>query len=165
VARTLEREWNDRLAELERRERDATHRPRLANRLVDPEERRRVLALAQDLPKVWQATTTLQADRKQLVSYLIKDVTLSREETVIRVAIRWQTEACTVLEAPRPRRVYELRRTDPMVVARVRALAPEHTDRQIAALLDREGLRSGTEGAFTAARVQWIRYKHSIKSG
>jgi hypothetical protein len=47
VARTLEREWNDRLAELERMERDATHRPRLANWLADPEERQRVPALAQ----------------------------------------------------------------------------------------------------------------------
>jgi hypothetical protein len=165
VVRSLEREWNDRLAELERMERDATLHPRLANRLVDPEERRRVLALAQDLPKVWHAVTTLQTDRKQFLSYLIKDVTLSREDTVIRVAIRWQTEACTMLEVPRPRRVYERRRTDPRVVARVRVLASEHTDRQIAALLDREGLRSGSEGAFTAARVQWIRYKHSIKSG
>ena len=52
-----------------------------------------------------------------------------------------------------------------MVIARVRALASEHTDRQIAALLDQEGLRSGTEGMFTAEKVQWIRYKHSIKSG
>jgi DNA invertase Pin-like site-specific DNA recombinase len=165
VARTLEREWNERLAEIERLERDATLRPPLANRLVHPEERRRVLALAQDLSKVWHAPTTLQTDRKQLLGYLIKDVTLCRGDTTIRVAIRWQTEACTVLEVPRPRRTYEVRRTDPVVVARVRALAAEHTDRQIAALLDQEGLRSGTEGSFTAGKVQWIRYKHSIPSG
>ena len=165
VARTLEREWNERLAEIERMERDATLRPPLANRLVDPEERRRVLALAQDLSKVWHAPTTLQTDRKQLLGYLIKDVTLCRGDTTIQVAIRWQTEACTVLEVPRPKLTYEVRRTDPVVVARVRALAPEHTDRQIAALLDQEGLRSGTRGSFTADKVQWIRYKHSIPSG
>src|SRR6478752_4578835 len=39
VARTLEREWNERLAEIERMERDATLRPQLASRLVDPQER------------------------------------------------------------------------------------------------------------------------------
>ena len=165
VARTLEREWNEKLAEIERLERDATLRPPLASRLVDPEERRRVLALAQDLSKVWHAPTTLQTDRKQLLGYLIKDVTLCRGETTIQVAIRWQTEACTVLEIPRPKRAYEVRRTDPVVVARVRALAPEHTDRQIAALLDQEGLRSGHRGSFTANKVQWIRYKHSISGG
>ena len=165
VARTLEREWNERLAEIERMERDATLRPPLANWLVHPDERRRVLALAQDLSKVWHAPTTLQTDRKQLLGYLIKDVTLCRGDTTIQVAIRWQTEACTVLEVPRPKLTYEVRRTDPVVVARVRALAPEHTDRQIATLLDKEGFRSGTRGSFTANKVQWIRYAHSIPSG
>jgi DNA invertase Pin-like site-specific DNA recombinase len=165
VARTLEREWNERLADIERMERDATLRPHLASRLVDPEERCRVLALVQDLSKVWHAPTTPQTARKQLLGYLIKDVTLCRGDKTIRVAIRWQTEACTVLEVARPQRSYEVRRTDPAVVARVRALASEHSDHQIAALLDQEGLRSGTKGAFTADKVQWIRYKHSIKSG
>jgi len=165
VARTLEREWNERLAEIERMERDTALRPPLASRLVHPEEQRRILALAQDLSKVWHAPTTPQTARKQLLGYLIKDVTLCRGDTTIQVAIRWQTEACTVLEVPRPKRSYEVRRTDPAVVARVRVLAPEHTDSQIAALLDKEGFRSGTQGSLTAKKVQWIRHVHSIPSG
>jgi DNA invertase Pin-like site-specific DNA recombinase len=165
VGRTLEREWNEKLAEIEHLERDAALRPPLSARLVHPEERRRILALAQDLPALWQAPTTRQNDRKQLLGYLIKDVTLCRGETTIDVAIRWQTEACTALEVPRPRRSYEVRRTDPVVVDRVRALAPGHTDRQIATLLNQEGLRSGTCGPFTADKVQWIRYAHAIPSG
>jgi DNA invertase Pin-like site-specific DNA recombinase len=165
VGRTLEREWNEKLAEIERLERDAALRPPLSARLVDPAEQRRILALAQDLPALWQAPTTLQAERKQLLGYLIKDVTLCRGETTIQVAIRWQTEACTTLEVPRPVRAYEARRTDPAIVARVRALAPGHTDRTIATLLDQEGFRSGTRASFTADKVQWIRYVHSIPSG
>jgi DNA invertase Pin-like site-specific DNA recombinase len=164
VARTLEREWNERLAEIERMERDATLHPRLASRLVDPEGRRRVLALSQDLSKVWHAPTTPQTARKQLLGYLIKDVTLSRGETIVQVAIRWQTEACTVLEVLRPKRSYEVRRTDPVVVARVRVLASEHTDRQIAALLDQEGFRSGTGCRFTQNIVKQLRCTYSIVS-
>jgi DNA invertase Pin-like site-specific DNA recombinase len=165
VGRTLEREWDEKLAEVERLERDAALRPPLAARLVLPDERRRILALAQDLPTIWHAPTTGHADRKRLLGYLIKDVTLSRDGTTIQVAVRWQTEACTVLEVPRPKRSCEERRTDPAVVARVRGLAPEHTDRQIAALLNQEGLRSGTRGSFTASKIQWIRYIHAIPSG
>jgi hypothetical protein len=165
VARTLEREWNERLAEIERMEQDETLRPRLASRLVDPEERRRILALARDLSKIWHASTTPQTARKQLLGYLIKDVTLTRGETLIQVAIRWQTEACTVLEVPRPKRSYEVRRTDPAIVARVRDLALEHTDRQIASLLDQEGFRSGTGNRFTQKIVTQLRYSYSIKSG
>src|SRR4029077_3381937 len=165
VARTLEREWNERLAEIERMERDATLRPQLASRLVDPAEQRRVLGLAQDLSKVWHAQTTPQTARKQLLGYMIKDVTLCRGDTTIQVAIRWQTEACTVLEVPRPKRSYEVRRTDPAVVARIRSLAPEHTDRQIAALLDQEGFRSGTGSRFTQNIVTQLRYTYFIVSG
>jgi DNA invertase Pin-like site-specific DNA recombinase len=165
VGRTLEREWNEGLAEVERLERDAALRPPLSARLVRPEERRRILALARDLPAIWHAPTTRQTDRKQLLGYLIKDVTICRGDTTIQVAVRWQTEACTTLEVPRPKRSYEVRRTDPAVVERVRALAPGHTDRQIAVLLDQEGLRSGTRCPFTADKVQWIRYIHAIPSG
>jgi DNA invertase Pin-like site-specific DNA recombinase len=165
VARTLEREWNERLAEIERMERDAALHPRLASRLVDPEEQRRILALAQDLTKVWHAPTTPQTARKQLLAYLIKDVTLCRGNTTIQVAIRWQTEASTVFEVPRPQRSYEVRRTNPVVVARIRALAPENTDSQIAALLDQEGFRSGTGSRFTQNIVKQLRYTYSIVSG
>jgi hypothetical protein len=165
VGRTLEREWDEKLAEVERLERDAALRPQLSARLVDPEGRRRIPAPAQDLPAVWHAPTTLQTEGKQLLGYLIKDVTLCRGEAAIHVAIRWQTEACTTLGVPRPVRVYEARRTEPAVVARVRALAPEHTDSQIAAPLDQEGFRSGTRASFSADKVPWIRHVHSIPSG
>ncbi len=162
VARTLEREWNERLVEIERMERDQTLRPQLASRLVDVKERRRIIALAQDLSKVWHAPTTPQTARKQLLVYLIKDVALSRGEKLVRVAIRWQTEACTVLEVPRPERSWELRRTDPVIVDRIKALATEHTDRQIAALLDQDGFRSGTGSRFTRQIVAQLRYSYSI---
>jgi DNA invertase Pin-like site-specific DNA recombinase len=165
VGRTLEREWNEALAEVERLERDADSRPALSARLVHPEERRRILALAQDLPAVWHAPTTRQVERKQLLGYLIKDVTICRGDTTIRVAIRWQTEACTEREVPRAKRSYEARRTDPVVVERVRELAPERTDGQIAALLNQEGLQPGTGGSFSADKIQWIRYAHTIPSG
>ena len=125
VARTLERDWEARLAEVERLERESAARPALSTRLVDPAERARILALAQDLPALWQAATTTQVERKQLLGFLIKDVCLTRAETTIEVAIRWRTEACTVLNIPRPKRSCDARRTDPAALARVRELAAE----------------------------------------
>jgi hypothetical protein len=58
IGRTLERDWEEKLAEVERLERESATRPALSTRLVDPEERARILALAQDLPALWQAATT-----------------------------------------------------------------------------------------------------------
>src|SRR5262249_44368326 len=58
VGRTLEREWEAKLAEVERLERESAIRPAASVRLVGPAERARILALAQDLPALWQAATT-----------------------------------------------------------------------------------------------------------
>jgi len=165
VGRTLERDWEARLAEVEHLERESAARPALSTRLVDPAERARILALAQDLPALWHATTTTHVERKQLIGFLIKDVCLNRGDTMIEVSIRWQTEACTVLSIPRPKRSCDARRTDPVVLARIRALAADTTDRRIAEILDQEGFRSGTGCCFTQNRVKQIRYIYSIPSG
>ena len=50
--------------------------------LASPEEQR-ILALAQDLSAIWHAPTTTHAERKQLLRFLIKDVTLTRQEETI----------------------------------------------------------------------------------
>ncbi len=165
VGRTLEREWEARLAEVERLEQESATRPDRSIRLVDPAERARILALAQDLPALWSAATTTHVQRKQLLGYLIKDVCLNRGETMIEVLIRWQTEACTALSIPRPPRSCDKRRTDAAVLARLRTLAVDTTDGRIAEILDREGFRSGTGQRFTTNIVKQLRYSYSIPSG
>lgn len=165
VARNLERDWNEKLAAVEQLERERlTASARAAPRL-NPEERQRILNLAEDLPLLWHAPTTTPAERKQLLRLLVKDVTLTKGAPTIQVAVRWQTEACTTLEVPRPPRSCDARRTPAAVVDRVRWLAGDHTDRQIAEQLNAAGCQSGRGGSFTASKVQWIRYVHGIRSG
>jgi len=76
-----------------------------------------------------------------------------------------RTEACTLLEVQRPARSCDARRTDAAVVARIRELAPDHTDVQIASVLNAEGWPSGLQGDFTKSKVQWVRYAHAISTG
>jgi DNA invertase Pin-like site-specific DNA recombinase len=162
VARSLERDWNEKLAEIERLEREYAALLKPTAYLTSPEERQRILALAQDLPTVWHSSTTTHAERKQLLRFLIKDVTLTKRETTIHIGIRWQTEALTTLEIPRPQRVFDAKRTDPAVIDRIRELALTHTDEQIAALLNQEEFTTGTGLPFTRLRVQRIRYDYEI---
>lgn len=56
----------------------------------------------------------------------------------------------------------DARRTDPQVVARVRALAPAHTATYIADQLNQEGWLAGLGGSFTASKVEWIRAAYDI---
>ena len=92
VARSLEREWNEKLAHLEQLEREYTAWSTQAIRPVSPDERQRILALAQDVPALWHASTTTHTERKHLLRFLVKDVTLTRHEKTITIAIRWQPE-------------------------------------------------------------------------
>jgi DNA invertase Pin-like site-specific DNA recombinase len=165
VARNLEKDWDEKLAAVEHQERERAAVSAGTVLLLSPEERQRILNLAEDLPALWHAATTTPAERKQLLRLLVKDVTLTKQATTIRVALRWQTEASTIVDIPRPPRSCDARRTPAVVVERVRVLAADHTDRQIADQLNAEGWTSGRGGTFTPSKVQWIRYAHGVRSG
>ncbi len=165
VARSLERDWDEKLAALDRLEREYAADPTPDSLVVNKEERARIRALAQDVPRVWHAPTTTAAERKQLLRVLMKDVTLTKQPTTIAIAVRWQTEACSTLEVARPKRAADAKRTAPAVLTRIRALAPTHTDEQIATCLNAEGFRSGSGGTFSTSKVEWIRYVYHIQNG
>ncbi len=165
VGRNLEKDWNDKLAVLEQLQREQGAVWAGTAVRLSPEERQRILNLVEDLPALWHASTTTPVERKQLLRLLIKDVTLTKESTTVRVAVRWQTEACTAVEVPRPPRSCDARRTSAAVVDHTRILAKNHTDGQIADRLNTEGYKPGLGGAFTAKKVQWIRHVHQIPSG
>jgi DNA invertase Pin-like site-specific DNA recombinase len=165
VARSLEREWNEKLAEVEKLQREYALGPKQAALSLTAAQREQIRSLAHDLPALWHAPTTTFVQRKQLLRWLIKDVTLSKRGNVIDVAIRWQTEALTRLAIPRYKMSWEERQTSTQVVERVRALSPTQTNAQIAALLNEEGERAGMGGSFTVSKVEWIRYAYHIPAG
>lgn len=165
VARSLEKDWNDKLSQLQQLEREVETSPQPAGLLNSTAQRQRILDLAKDLPLLWQASTTQQTERKQLLRFLIKDVTLSKHEQAIHVGIRWQTEAVTELTLPKPQPVYLQVRTSPAVMARIRSLTVDHTDSQMATCLNQEGFKSGKKQGFSSSKVQWIRHAYQIPSG
>lgn len=161
VARALERDWNDKLAAVRRLEREYATLPQPQANLATPEERARILALAQDLPVIWQASTTTQTERKRLLRCLIKDITLIGHETTIQVGIRWQTEAVTELRLPR-----SMKQTTPQIVDRIRELAAEHYhDEAIATTLNQAGWTTARSLAFTAERVRDLRRIYHLPTG
>jgi hypothetical protein len=67
VARTLERAWEEALAEQVRLEADYQRHQRERPAMPSPEELSAVRALAQDLPALWWAETTTQEERQTIV--------------------------------------------------------------------------------------------------
>ena len=84
VARSLEAQWEDKLRGVEQLEREFESWRRRQRLTLNDEDRDQILALAQDLPRVWSAPTTTAADRKQLLRLLIESVLLDNHRLVGR---------------------------------------------------------------------------------
>jgi DNA invertase Pin-like site-specific DNA recombinase len=161
VADSLERQWNERLAELAAAEETYRRTTAAESPALAAADRERIAQLAADLPQVWRDPRTPMRERKRLLRLLVEDVTLIRDRE-IRIQLRWKGGATTTLERPLPRGAPDLRRTPAAIVETIRALATDQTDRQIAATLNARALRSGTGQPFTRLRVRMIREAYGI---
>ena len=162
VADALEADWNEKLRALNEAQ-ELYEQQRQKDRVVlDEQSRQKVLALAQNLPRLWNDPNTSDQDRKRIVRLLIEDVTLTKNDE-IRVQIRFKGGATRTLNLTRPLGAWKERMTSPKVIRRIDQLLDTHTDAEIAADLNRQGLRSGMKKAFTPAIVYGLRRKYGLR--
>jgi hypothetical protein len=164
VAGTLERRWNDALEELKSAQ-EELHRSRQQQGLeLTEEQKTQLLALAQDLPKLWKSPTTSAQDRKRMLRLLLKDITVEkrRAERKAVLHVRWQGGAVEDLSVDLPLPAPDKIRYPEALVNRVRSLAGAMTDAQITATFNQEGLLSAKGKPFTRSMVNWIRYRYGI---
>lgn len=165
VARTLEREWESKLRELEEVERQYAEARRARRVELSEEDRARVRELARDLPAVWRSPLTPPADRKAMLRLVIEAIALSPIEVPRRatwVKVAWQSGTVTEIEVPRPHR-RQLFRTPPAAVERMRTLAAAgRHDEEIARILNADGMRTGRGLAWNTWAVRWTRKKERI---
>ena len=163
VADSLERRWNEKLAELSKAEEEYARAVKAEDPDLSPALRERIQSLVSDLPRVWNDACTPARERKRILRLLIEDVTLVRDQ-VIHLHLRWKGGATTSLELPLPLGAPDLHRTSATVVELIRALAGTQTDSQIAATLNGRWLRTGTGRRFTGLAVWRIRHAYQIPS-
>jgi DNA invertase Pin-like site-specific DNA recombinase len=166
VAATLERRWNEallRLEEVNKQYAEFQQREALA---ATAEQKAQVLALANDFPRLWKASTTKPQDRKRMLRLLIKDITVEkisgREQVILH--IRWQGGACEDLPVELPPSMADQVRYSQDLIEKIRELARKLPDEQIATQLNREGHVSAKGKSFTVSMVRWVRYRYQIPS-
>jgi excisionase family DNA binding protein len=164
VGRTLERRLEAALAAVERERGKLVALEQARPQPLTEAERRALAALARDLPRVWRATTTTDRDRKQLLRTLIREivVTVRGQQRRADVEIAWEGGARSELQVKLNARGPETRRLDQDTIELIRRLAEHHSDQQIAAILSRQGYRSGSGLPFTQARVRGARFRAAI---
>jgi DNA invertase Pin-like site-specific DNA recombinase len=166
VARSLERQWEDKLRAAEAVEKEYqtwSYRRRIA---VTDADRETIVALGSDLPALWQAETTTNADRKQMLRLVIRDVIVDgkRARGQVWVQINWQTGAHEEFSYKRSVQSYEQSADMEALRQRIRELnAAQQIDAEIASTLNAEGYQTARlHRPFTGNTVWLLREKWDI---
>ncbi len=162
VADSLEADWNQKLRALAAAQEEYQRQRQAEGLILDERKRAQVLALATDFPRLWRDPATPHRERKRMVRLLLEDVTLLRAEEVV-AQVRFRGGATRTLRLPLPRNAWQLRQIDPAVVAEIDRLLDDHTDGEVADILNARGLRPGVADRFTLAIIWNVRRKYGLE--
>ena len=165
VARSLERAWEEKLRAVEVIEQAYEQWRREEPLVLSEADHAALQTLGEDLPRVWHAATTTAADRKRLLRFIIKEVALDqkRERGQVWLKILWQTG--TTSEHAIQRHVHTYRDHFDLELLRQRVVALNTAgkmDKEIAAVLNREGFVAARGCAFQGKNVWQLRQRWGL---
>jgi DNA invertase Pin-like site-specific DNA recombinase len=144
VVRQLEQDWEAALAGRQRLGEEYDRVTASRPRTVTAAEREQIRALATDIPAIWHAPTTTDADRKQLIRHLVEQVriTVAGISEKVDVEVVWAGGHRTTGQITRPVACLAQLSCYPQLATRARELAGSGcTTAQIAGRLNAEGFR------------------------
>jgi len=163
VADSLEAEWNEKLRIVNQAQEEYERKRQATQMELNEQQKTEIAALANDFPRLWNSPLTPQRERKRMVRLLIEDVTLCDDEEV-SVHVRFKGGTVTTVNLPRPKTAAELYTTSPEVVAAIDHLLDEHTDLEIAQILNTQGMLTGKGHEFDVTAVQRVRCGNGLKN-
>lgn len=164
VARTLEAEWEQQLAELTTAEAELARREHQRPQRLTDEQRDGIHRLGSDLNRVWEAPTTTARDQKELLRSLLEEVNIAvnRPEARADLTLRWRGGMFTEINVPLWHPRDSIIRTDEETVDLVRRLAALYPDAKTAGILNRQGRKTAYGLPFTTTRVAGLRQHWNI---
>ena len=164
VAGSLEADWNDALRKLETAQSEFEQQRKHDVESLDDEMRSRVLKLATDFPAVWHDPKTSSRDRKRMLRLLIEDILLLKTPEHVSLQIRMRGGQTQTLLLPPLQLSWQSWVTRPEVIAEIDQLLADHTDQQVADLLNAKGMKSGRSAPFNVRVIGRLRRVYKLKS-
>ena len=162
VAAELERRWNQALtAEADLEAALATLQQGRERPLSDA-QKRELLALARDLPRLWDDPQSSPEHKKRLLRIALNEIIATSEGETIRLVLHWQGGDHTQIEFQKIRTGRHRYITDDDAVEIVRMLARIEPDARIASVLNRNQRRTAHGQIWTARRICSLRNNHGI---
>lgn len=163
VADTLEQEWNQKLRLLEQAKLEYERQRTLDRQVLDEEKRGKIMALASDFPRLWNDPRTPVREKKRMMALMIEDVTLTRG-TEITAHVRFKGGLTRTLSVPIALNAWKKYMTPPAVLAEINRLLNEHTDVEVAKILNERGVASGRRMKFTGQIIGALRKGNNLRS-
>jgi len=162
VAAELERRWNAKLDE-QARVRTALTALEVERQPVTPEVEAELRQLGRCFASVWNDPACPAELKKKVAHLLVEEVTvaLDQDAATLIFVVHWKGGCHTKLEAPKPRSASACK-TSSDALDIIRSMAVRYGDGQIAAVLNKSGLRTGRGNRWTQTRVATARRNHSI---
>ena len=164
VADELEADWNEKLRRYNETLEEYERQKQADNIKIDDECRRKIMALVKDFPKIWNDPATSYRQRKHMIRLLIEDVTLTRMGQKIKIQIRLKGGATKTLEADTPPKQCDVKKTKPETIEKIDKLLEDHTDAQVAEILNRNGVKPSMSPQFNTPIVAKLRRTYNLKS-
>jgi hypothetical protein len=167
VAAELERRWNEKLERVGQLEKAFAEAERGAEWKLTAKERAAITDLSRDLPAIWSADTTTNEERKQLLRMAIESVQVdgTSQPGQVEVQIRWRSGTITSVSVKRTARGECPLKTPEEAVSRIHKMAPQRSYAEIAAALNRAGLRSAFGRRFTGQHIGYICRRDGLNAG
>jgi excisionase family DNA binding protein len=162
VASELERRWNECLATVARLEDQIQSLRNQEPSPIDDKERMALMALAGDLPTLWNDAGASIETRKRILRSVLKEIIVTTEVGRLRLVMHWQGGGHTQLEVLKNRSGQNRFKTDATTKQLVCELARLLPDHSIVPVLNRLGLRSARGLTWTQLRVRNFRSVHQI---
>ena len=169
VARELERRWDESLRAHEQQQADYARFQRECPTRLSDTEREQILALAEDLPALWQADSTTPEDRQTIARMLLDQVVVSIEGDTDRVDVElcWAGGFTSRHTLYRPVQTYQQLSNYEQLIERIDALRAEGQSlASTADVLNAEGFHPPKRASqFTAAMLSRLLRERGTRSG
>jgi excisionase family DNA binding protein len=162
VAAELERRWNQALTTEAHLEAEFATLQQGRELPISDAQKRELLALARDLPRLWDDSQSSPEHKKRLLRIALKEIMAMSAGETIRLVLHWQGGDHTQVEFPKIRTGRHRYVTDDDLVEIIRALARIEPDARIAAILNRNQRRTAHGQIWTARHIRSLRNHHGI---
>ena len=162
VAAELERRWNEALKVQSQLTDELGALKREQPTLLSDSTRKELLAMGDDLPRLWDHPNSPPEFKKRILRTVLKEIIASSDGNTVRLVLHWQGGDHTELTLRKTRSGEHRYVTDTDIIELVRCLARIQPDALIASTLNRMGRRTAHGQSWNPMRVCSLRNYHAI---